>query len=307
MAPRGCPPAQSRVSGLSALMQRARSRTGDLALVSPALAVVGVLLLLPLVLLTLESFRQFISGQIGAAANAPLTLANYANFLQPAYFGYLVTTLEFALGASAAALVVGYFAAYSIARLRSPGMRKLAISVLVLLVFVSALVKIYALQLSFGSVGFVFALARRLGIAVASPFYTDFTVAVGLFQAILPMCALILIGTIQNIGRRLEEAALVLGAAHWRVHWEVVLPLAFRGLMSAYLISFSYCISAFIVPMILGRGRVVFISNIIYARFSDLADYPGGAAVSVGMLLISLALIYVIGQIGAARWGARSA
>ena len=62
-------------------------------------------------------------------------------------------------------------------------------------------------------------------------------------------------------------------------------------------------ISAFVVPMILGKGKVLFVSNLIYARFSEIANYPSGSAVSIAMLVMSLAIIYGITRMVAARWG----
>ena len=55
----------------------------------------------------------------------------------------------------------------------------------------------------------------------------------------------------------------------------VTVPLSSRGILSAFLISYTLCISAFVVPMVLGKGKVLFVSNLIYNRFSEIANYPG--------------------------------
>jgi putative spermidine/putrescine transport system permease protein len=52
--------------------------------------------------------------------------------------------------------------------------------------------------------------------------------------------------------------------------------------------------SGFVVPMILGKGKVLFISNLIYSRFSEIANYPSGSAIAVAMLFLSLVIIYGI-------------
>ena len=54
--------------------------------------------------------------------------------------------------------------------------------------------------------------------------------------------------------------------------------------------------------MILGKGKVLFVSNLIYSRFSEIANYPSGSAVSIVMLVMSLAIIYGITRVVAARW-----
>jgi ABC-type spermidine/putrescine transport system permease subunit I len=69
-------------------------------------------------------------------------------------------------------------------------------------------------------------------------------------------------------------------------------PLSSRGLMSAFVINFTLAISAFVIPMILGKGKILFFSNLIYNRFGETANYPSGSAIAVELLLLSLALIY---------------
>ena len=74
------------------------------------------------------------------------------------------------------------------------------------------------------------------------------------------------------------------------------------GLLSAFLICFTLCLSAFVVPLILGKGKVLFVSNLIYSRFSEIANYPSGSAVSIVMLIMSLSIIYGITRLVQARW-----
>jgi putative spermidine/putrescine transport system permease protein len=103
-----------------------------------------------------------------------------------------------------------------------------------------------------------------------------------------------LIGTFQNLNPRLEEAASSLGAPRWRVAMSVTLPLALPGLLSTFMIVFAMCISNFVVPLILGRGVILFTTNLMYTRFSDVANYPSGAAIGVIMLVLSCSMVYAI-------------
>ena len=54
-------------------------------LVVPAVAVVAVLLVAPLLLVGDESLRLFVPGRVGSAHDAPLTLQNYIELVRPAY------------------------------------------------------------------------------------------------------------------------------------------------------------------------------------------------------------------------------
>ena len=66
------------------------------------------------------------------------------------------------------------------------------------------------------------------------------------------------------------------------------------GLLSTFMIVFAMCISNFVVPLILGRGVILFTTNLMYTRFSDVANYPSGAAIGVIMLVLSCSMVYAI-------------
>ena len=129
------------------------------------------------------------------------------------------------------------------------------------------------------------------------------TIGVSRKRTIVPMATLTLLGTIQNIDPRLSDAAQALGAPAWRAHLGITLPLAMRGLLAAFLFAFTFSISAFVILMILGKGRVLFISNLVYNRFSEIADYPSGAAVSMVLFGVALAIVYATSRVVARRWG----
>jgi putative spermidine/putrescine transport system permease protein len=168
--------------------------------------------------------------------------------------------------------------------------------------FLSVLVRVYSIELAFGPVGFARDIAPLFGVGAGSRFYIEFMIVLGLLHYVVPMSALVLIGTIQNVNPRLVEAAQVLGAARWKSHVTVTIPLCARGLLSAFLISFTLSISAFVIPMVLGRGKVTFVSNLIYSRFSELANFPSGSAVAVVMLIISLVVIYTVSRLTTRTW-----
>src|SRR5689334_9823036 len=60
----------------------------------PAGAVFLGLFFLPMAGLFVESFRLYVPGSIGSAADAPFTLANYAELLTPAFAGFFLETLR---------------------------------------------------------------------------------------------------------------------------------------------------------------------------------------------------------------------
>jgi ABC-type spermidine/putrescine transport system permease subunit I len=252
--------------------------------------------------LFIESFRLYVPGSIGSAADAPFTLNNYAELLTPSFAGFFYQTLRISVLASLVGLLFSLPLAYWITRRLSPRWRAIVVGLFITLMFLSVLVRTYALELTFGAVGPLRPLLQELGISPNGRAYIETLVGAGLLHYIVPMSTLTLLGTIQNIDPRLFDAAQVLGAPGWKAHLNITLPLCMRGLLAAFLFSFSFSISAFVIPMILGKGRVLFISNLIYNRFSELANYPSGAAVSMVLFFVALSIIYITSSQVAKRW-----
>ncbi len=273
-------------------------------LLVPGLGILLAFLVLPLANVVEESFRLFEPGRIGAAKDAPYTFFNYAELLNADYLYYFIETARIGLIASITGLVLGFPIAYFIARRLQGIWRKIAIGFLVGVMFLSTLVRVYALQLTFGPTGIAKFLSGLLGVSMNGRFYTELVVIFGLLHYLVPIAAITLLGTIQNVNPRLSEAAQALGAPRWLAHLTVTVPLCIPGLLSAFLISFTLCLSAFVVPMILGKGKVLFVSNLIYSRFSEISNYPSGSAISIIMLILSLAIIYGVTWF-VSRWWVR--
>jgi putative spermidine/putrescine transport system permease protein len=270
-------------------------------LLLPASAVLLAGFVLPLADLATQSIRQFTPGRVGVIADAPFTIDNYRELLNGAFADVLLTTFWIGASAAAISLIIAFPLAYGIVRRFSPRWRTLTLGVMITLVLSSILVKTYAIELTFGSVGIARPLLLLLGIAPNGRGTIDAVVIAGLVHAIVPVAVLTLIGAIQSIDPRLIDAAQSLGAPAWKAHLTVTLPLGAPALVSSFLVSLTFAISAFVIPMVLGRGRVLFMSNIIYTRFSDIANYPSGAAVSLAMLAVSMAVIAAVSLVQSRR------
>jgi ABC-type spermidine/putrescine transport system permease subunit I len=281
---------------------RAESSSAPLLLLAPGCMIFFVFLVAPLTKLLGESFRTYISGRIGSAVDAPLTLQNYSDLLTPGYYPYFADTFRLGLIATLVALITGYLLALIIARQRSAAARKLWLMFLVGVLFLSPIIRIYAISLALGPVGILHYITGLTGLNPNGPTVLESTVVAGLLSFLIPISAITLVGTIQNINPRLVEAAQALGAASWQAHLTITVPLSLRGILSAFLIDYTLSISAFAVPMILGRGRILFVSNLIYSRFGELANYPSGAALSIIMLVIALLVVYLMSRFARRRW-----
>lgn len=268
----------------------------------PAMVALLTLLVAPLVLVGDQSFRQFTPGFAGARPGAPFTLQNYAELLTPAYARYFFDTFRIGAEASIVALLVSFPIAYRIAREDRGGVRRLWIGFLVAMLFLSILVRVYAIDLAFGPSGFGRQLSGVLGLGLNSTSYAEVTIILALIHCLIPLATLSLIAPLQSLNPRFVEAAEALGAPRWRAHATITIPLSIRGLLAAFMLCFTFCISAFVIPMILGKGRILFVSNLVFSRFGEVANYPGGAAMAILVLAISLCVVYAVTRLSQARW-----
>ena len=268
----------------------------------PGGALFLALFVLPMAGLLIQSLRYYEPGSIGSAADAPFTLANYAELFKASFAVFFFQTLRISLLASLAGVFFAFPLAYWIARRLSARWRMIAIGFFVALMFLSVLVRTYALELTFGATEPFGAMLRDLGIATNGRPYIETLVGMGLLHYVIPMAVLTLVATIQNVDPRLTDAAQVLGAPSWKAHLTVTLPLSMRGILAAFLFGFTFSISAFVIPMVLGKGRVLFISNLIYTRFSEIANYPSGAAISVVLFVLAMGIVYVMTAAINKRW-----
>lgn len=279
------------------------TRTGGVAALGlPAFLVYGCLLLVPLGMLFAESLRLFEPGYVGARAGAPLTLQNYAELTSGAFMTSLLVTLRIGLLASLAGVALALPLAWLQARALPRPVARALLMLLIVLMFLGVLVRTYAVQLLLGPTGPLRPLLEAAGIAANGRAYIEFCVAAGLLHYIIPLSALTLIPTIHALDPRLTEAALSLGANRFAAHRTITFPLCAAGLGAAFILSLTFSISAFVIPMVLGRGRVNFVSSLVYTRFSEIANYPSGSAISIALLALSVCFVTLLALL-LRRWG----
>lgn len=271
-------------------------------LVLPTGLIFLVLLAGPLAMLVDESLRPFESGRIGGLKGAGLTLHHYRELFEPAYYFFFFDTFRIGFIVAVVAVLLGFPIAYYVARQRDKRIRKACIALLIGTLFLSLIVRVYAVLMAFGPIGPLKGVAWLFGTEAESAAFAAVQVGIGLLHTLLPLASLILIGTVQNVNPRLEDAAQSLGAPRWRAFLSVTVALSLPGIMSAFLLSYAFCISNFVVPLILGKGIVLFIANLIYIRFSEVNNFPSGAAISIIMVVVSLLMVYALTSLVRARW-----
>jgi len=90
---------------------------------------------------------------------------------------------------------------------------------------------------------------------------------------------------------RLYEAADALGTTAWRKFWTITIPGAKYGLLSAAMVVFTYAISDFGIPKVIG-GNFNMLATDIFKLVIGQQDFSKGAVVGI-ILLLPVAVTYV--------------
>ena len=228
-------------------------------LLTPGIILFLLLLVAPITNILDESLRLFVPGRIGAAKDAPYTLFNYIELIDKAYFFYLYETFRFGITVSLISLVIGFPIAYSIARQKSTLFRKLAIGFLIGMMFLNTLVRVYAMQLTFGPTGYAKFISGIFDISPNGRGYTELIVMLGLLHYTIPISVLTLIGTIQNINPRLTEAAQILGSSRLKSHLNITVPLC---------VPYPSGSAVAIIMLVVSLSVIFIISSFVSSRWS---------------------------------------
>ena len=100
-----------------------------------------------------------------------------------------------------------------------------------------------------------------------------------------------LYGNLAKMNLTLLEAAADLGATPWVAFWKVTVPLSKAGIIAGSMLVFILLMGEFLIPALLGGGKVFFIGNALVDLFLQSRNWPFGAAVSMALVLIMLATV----------------
>ena len=268
-------------------------------LVGPAALFFALLLVLPLVVVIVYSFGE----RAPAGGYLPgFTFDNYLNL--PARGKAFVNTLTLAPVGTLLCALIAYPLAYFLA-VKADARRRMLLLVLVIVPFwTSQLLRIYAWLLILGNQGLPRALAL-FGFDDVRIINTPAAVLIGMVYGYLPLMVLPIYVSLEKLDLRLLEAAADLGSNSWRSFLQVTLPLSLPGVATGAMLVFILLMGEFIIPALLGGGKVFFIGNALVDLFLQSRNWPYGAAVSVALVAAMLATIIVYMRFVLGRSGGR--
>jgi spermidine/putrescine transport system permease protein len=272
-------------------------RLQGLALVSPTVIYLLLILILPLLLVVVISFMT--RGAYGDVVYR-FTVESYIRLVDPLYFRILVFSLEVATATTALTILIGYPLAYFIARLPA-SQRSLYLFLILIPFWTNFIIRIYAWIMILRTEGFLNSMLINLGI-IKIPLqimYTPTAVMIGMVYEFLPFMVLPLYTSLEKIEPHLLEAAADLGARPWRAFLRITLPLTMPGIVAGSILVFIPAMGMFVVPDLMGGAKTILVGNLIRNQFLSARDWPFGAAASMILLLLTLAFtLYYTRQSG---------
>ena len=247
-------------------------------LLLPLLIIFGLCFILPL----LNVIRLSLFDESG------FTLSYYADVLQdPFILKVIGRTVRIATVTTIISVVLGYPLGILLAKSRGISRSLLTYAVLAPLLL-SGVVRSFGWLILLNRNGLVSDLFGSIGYSRVSNglLFSETAITIGLVHLYMPMLAIAVSGSAQQVDNRLISAARNLGARPVVVFVRVLLPLTVPGLLAGCLLVFSLSSSAFATPAILGGSTVPVASYLIYQQGLILGDWAAAGALSMLLLVL---------------------
>ena len=239
-------------------------------------------------------FFSFVTEMPFTGKSWAMTFRNYAAFFESGlYLTLLLSSLRLAFEVTCWCIVLGFPAAYVLAKVLK-GRSREAIFLLVILPFWSnGLVRIFSWSMVLRSGGILDTLLNAV-----LPFkvnidlmYSYPAVIIGLVHSYVPYIVLTCYLSLQAIDDSLIEAARSLGASRFTVLRRLIVPLSLPGIVAGAVLVFVPVIGSFMEPRILGGRTGTFYGTVIEDQFVAVFNWPLGAALSFILLAVVLFIL----------------
>ena len=254
-------------------------------LLLPATLWMLVMLVLPLLVVLVFSF----GGRGAAGGYVPaFTFAQYLNL--PARFTAFQNTLMLAPVGTVVCLLVAYPLAYFLAVKVDPRYRTLLLVLIIVPFWTSILIRTYAWIYILGGQG-IPKLLEFAGIEGVRLINTRFAVLTGIVYGYLPLMVFPIYVSLEKLDKRLLEAAADLGSSPLAVFRNITLPLSIPGVATGCMLVFILLMGEFLIPALLGGGKVFFVGNALVDLFLQSRNWAFGSAVATTLVIVMLVTV----------------
>ena len=281
--------------------RRARLRLSGFLWRRPWLKALG-LLALPLAAFALVYLGalafMFVSSfwtvsSLSATVEHTWNLANYRQIFdtsQP-YLRIAGRTIGIAAAVTLTDAVLAFPLAYFMARLASKRTRAVLFVMVLLPMWASYLVRIYAWQTILAHGGAINWGLNKLGLPDQNLAYTNTAMWIVFSYVWLPLMVLPVYAALERIPDSYIEASADLGASATKTFRSVILPLALPGLVAGSIFTFALTLGDYITPLLIGGTSSQLIGNTIY-NFMQEANTPFAAAyATIPMAVVGVYLL----------------
>ncbi len=260
---------------------------------APGLIWLTALMIVPCLLIFVLAFYE--RGIYGGVDWSILTSENIRRAADWLYVSVFIDSARIAGIATLIALLIGYPAAFAIAR--APERLQTPLLFMAILPFwTNYLIRTYAWIVLLNPAGLINGALIHLGI-ISEPLpilYNEFAVILGLVYNYTPFVVLAIYSSLQRLDPSYAEASRDLGASAFTTFVRIILPLTASGVAAGAVFVFVLSIGNFVTPDLLGGGKLQMIGNLIYDQFLTARDWPFGATLSG--LLIALMMLALTAQ-----------
>jgi putative spermidine/putrescine transport system permease protein len=265
-------------------------------LLLPPVLWLGVVYVGSLIALLVQSF--FSIDEFTGMVKREFTFKTYGELLHPANLDIIVRTITTAIVVTLSAAIVAFPIAYYAARYARGKWKAIFYLGIMLPLWSSYLVKIYAWKLILakeGILNWVFAnlhLSWLLDAILSIPIIGGNSLSVSYLGTCivflyvwLPFMILPLQASLERVPSNLLEASADLGARPKKTFRHVILPLALPGLIAGSIFTFSLTLGDYIIPQIIGSSRL-FIGQAVYAHQGTAGNIPLAAAFTIVPIVV---------------------
>lgn len=262
-----------------------------------------------LIALLINSFYRLddFSGKVVREFN----VANYGQLFTPSNRDIVLRTAGMAAAVTIMAALLAFPLAYYIARYAAPRARGWLYLAVVLPLWSSYLVRVYAWRLILAKEGILSWVLGKIGLSwlldvvLAIPVIGGPSLSVsmlGMFIVFvyiwLPYMILPIQAALERVPRSFVEASMDLGARPGETFRHVLLPLAFPGVVAGSIFTFSLTLGDFIVPSALGNSSY-FIGQAVLSHQGTSGNIPLAAAFTVVPMVIMILYLLIARKLGA--------
>jgi len=254
------------------------------SLVFPLIAWLILFLIIPYVLILIQSFLQ--TDSFGKVVYHFQVDTYKKVFSEPLYYGTLLRTFGYALIVASVCILLSIPMAYYIA-FKVKKNKTLLYTLIVLPFWISYIVRAYAWKIILGENGILNSFLINIHLT-DKPFsfllYSNFSVLICLIHIFTPFVAIPIYTAFEHIPKLLIEASKDLGAGSFATLRKVILPLALPGIISGGTFALVLTMGDFLAPLLLGGPNTLFVSNIVQNLFGTSNDRPLGSTLGIVIL-----------------------